>query len=134
MPLLPSLLAFVPYAFKLLRKQVLRNHTFILHFYYIFITFVLLIRKYDFRISRTGKNQLYSKSWFLYIILYSYNTNFLIIAIPLASVINTAVPSTKYVCALPVLIDNNTSAMSISSSPGALFPGVESMSGTSLSL
>ena len=68
------------------------------------------------------------------IIFCFYNTNFLINTIPPASIIKTVNPNAKYVFTLPVAIDNITGASSISSSPSFLLSGVESLSGTPLSL
>ena len=68
------------------------------------------------------------------LILNYYNTNFLINTTPLAKVTNTAKVKVIYNLAAPVDIDNNTGASSISSSPGTLLSGVESLSGTCLSL
>ena len=67
------------------------------------------------------------------LILY-YNTNFLINTIPLANVTNTAKFKVIYNLARPVAIAKRTGASSISSSPGTLLFGVESLSGTCLSL
>ena len=61
-------------------------------------------------------------------LLYNYITYFLINIIPPAIVINTVNPNAKYTLASPVEIDNNTGASSISSSPGTLLSGVESIS------
>ena len=67
-------------------------------------------------------------------VLNYYNTNFLISITPDAIVINIANPSVKYILTCPVDIDNITGASSISSSPGFWLSGVESLSGTPLSL
>jgi hypothetical protein len=74
---------------------------------------------------------------FLLFIFYSQliNTFFLIITIPLTNII--VVPNTIAIykaISLPVFIVTITGASSISSSPGTLFPGVESLSGTPYSL
>ena len=68
------------------------------------------------------------------LILDYYNTNFLINTIPPAIVTKTAKLKVIYNCARPVDIDNSTGASSISSSPAFLLFGVESLSGTCLSL
>ena len=72
--------------------------------------------------------------YFITVSLFYYNTNFLINTIPPAIVTKTAKLKVIYNCARPVDIDNNTGASSISSSPAFLLFGVESLSGTCLSL
>ena len=66
-----------------------------------------------------------------------YNTYFLIKNIPPANTINITVPYIVYIATcpnIPVVIDSNTDASSISSSPGTLLSGVESLSGIPQSL
>ncbi len=74
----------------------------------------------------TGASSIFSKLFYI--------TYFLIKNTPPAIVTNTTNPNPTYVIALPVSIDNITGASSISSSPGFLLSGVESLSGTPLSL
>ena len=63
-----------------------------------------------------------------------YNTYFLIKNIPPANTSKMLVPNIIYVASIPVDTDNITGASSISSSPGFLLSGVESLSGTPHSL
>ena len=66
-----------------------------------------------------------------------YNTNFLINITPLANTKRIIVPpAIKAIIfsVIPVFIESNTSASSISSSPSTLLSGVESLSGIPLSL
>ena len=72
--------------------------------------------------------------YFITVSLFYYNTNFFIRTTPPAIVINTVTPSIINTFSLPVEIDNITGASSISSSPSFLLFGVESLSGTPLSL
>ena len=65
--------------------------------------------------------------------LFNYKTYFLIKIIPVARIASTVVVKARYVGAVPVEISNITGASSISSSPGTLLFGVESISGELLS-
>ena len=116
----------------------------ILHFFIILITICQLGRSFLAEICQSPpslmiycqfvftqkKNQLLTGS-FLRIYYIAY---FFIIMIPPASTTKIIPANIIYVFALPVLIDNSTSAISISSSPSTLLFGVESLSGTPFSL
>ena len=92
---------------------------------------LLGIRPKSFSSSSLWAKKEPANCWFF---SFYYIAYFFIRITPLASTISTAPTSNTYVFTAPVLIDNSTSAISISSSPSFLLFGVESLSGIPFSL